>query len=68
MPVSEVERQFKRIHSVASTALGDLFTYFDRQWINRNIPLLMWNCHDLDHRTNTISEGTYQKVLLQIDI
>ena len=57
MPVSEVEQQFKRIHAIASTALDDLFTYFDRQWINGNIPLSMWNCYDLDHRTNNISEG-----------
>lgn len=28
MPVFEVERQFKRIRSVVSTALGDVFTYF----------------------------------------
>ena len=67
MPVSEVERQFKRIRSIVSTALDDLFTYFDRQWINGNIPLMMWNCHNLDHRTNNISEGIYLNVLLQVD-
>lgn len=52
MPVSEVEQQFKCIRAIASTALDDLFTYFDRQRINGNIPLVMWNFHDLDHHTN----------------
>ncbi len=55
--LNQVERQFQRIRAVSSTSLDDLFTYFDRQWINGNIPLSMWNFYDLNHRTNNISEG-----------
>ena len=57
MPVHEVERQFNRIRTISSTSLEDLFTYFDRQWINGSVPLSMWNFHDLNHRTNNVSEG-----------
>ncbi|CAF2843674.1 unnamed protein product [Rotaria sp. Silwood2] len=57
MPVSEVEYEFKRIRSIASPSLDDLFTYFYRQWIDGNVPLSMWNFYDLDHRTNNICEA-----------
>jgi len=57
MPVCEVEQQFKRIRGVSSSSLDDLFVYFEHQWINGTIPLAMWNSHELDHRTNNVSEG-----------
>lgn len=57
MPLDEVEQQFKRIREISSTALDDLFMYFERQWMNGNVPLSMWNSYDADHRTNNISEG-----------
>lgn len=63
MPICEVERQFKRLRAVASSSLDDLFTYFNRQWINGNIPLSMWNSHSLDHRTNNISEGINKRLI-----
>jgi hypothetical protein len=62
MPICEVERQFKRLRAIASSSLDDLFTYFNRQWINGNIPLSMWNSHSLDHRTNNISEGIKKRL------
>ncbi len=58
MPISEVEKQFKRIRTISSSSLDDLFVYFERQWMNGSIPLSMWNSNDADHRTNNISEGT----------
>jgi hypothetical protein len=63
MPICEVERQFKRLRAIASSSLDDLFTYFNRQWINGNIPLSMWNSHSLDHRTNNISEGINKRLI-----
>ncbi|CAF1140680.1 unnamed protein product [Adineta steineri] len=57
MPVHEVERQFGRLRNIASSSLDDLFIYFHRQWINGNVPLAMWNFHELNHRTNNISEA-----------
>ncbi|UJR24210.1 hypothetical protein I4U23_027177 [Adineta vaga] len=57
MPVHEVERQFERLRNIASPSLDDLFVYFHRQWIDGNVPLIMWNFHELDHRTNNISEA-----------
>ncbi|CAF0872413.1 unnamed protein product [Adineta steineri] len=57
MPIHEVERQYKRLRDIASASLDDLFIYFHRQWINGNVSLTMWNFHELDHRTNNISEG-----------
>lgn len=57
IPMSEVERQFKRLRTISSNTLDDLFVYFDRQWINGNVPMSMWNFHELSHRTNNISEG-----------
>ena len=67
MPISEVERQFKRIQSISSSSLDDLFTYFDRQWINGNIALSMWNFHELEHRTNNVSEGNKKNTDLEIE-
>ena len=57
MPLSEVEHQFHRLRQVSSPSLDDLFQYFDRQWIKGNVALSMWNFHELNHRTNNISEG-----------
>ncbi|CAF1506917.1 unnamed protein product [Adineta ricciae] len=56
MPIQEVESQFKRLRNVASESLDDIFIYFERQWISGRIPLNMWKFHDLNHRTNNISE------------
>lgn len=65
MPLGQVEQQFKRIRELASTALDDLFIYFERQWINGNVPLSMWNAYDVDHRTNNISEGNEKIVSIE---
>ncbi|CAF3819673.1 unnamed protein product [Rotaria sordida] len=62
MPISEVEYQFKRIRTIASPSLDDLFTYFYRQWIDGNVPLSMWNFYDLNHRTNNICEGSLKNL------
>ncbi|CAF1603396.1 unnamed protein product [Adineta ricciae] len=57
MPPAEVEKQFKRIRALSSDSLDDLFTYFQRQWINGNVPLTLWNANEYDDRTNNISEA-----------
>ncbi|CAF3509552.1 unnamed protein product [Rotaria sp. Silwood2] len=63
MPIEEIEGQFKRIREISSTALDDLFIYFERQWINGNVPLSMWNVNVVDDRTNNVSDGN-QKLFL----
>ncbi|CAF3356453.1 unnamed protein product [Rotaria socialis] len=63
MPICEVEQQFKRIREILSSSLYDLLVYFERQWIKGSVPLSMWNSNDVDHRTNSISEGNEIKCL-----
>lgn len=68
MPISEVEKQFKRIRVLSSPSLDDLFIYFERQWINGNIPLSLWNANESDHRTNNIAEDIRENLYREREI
>lgn len=56
LPINEVDKQFQRIRTLASAALEDLFTYFNRQWMKGSVPREMWNFNNFEHRTNNVCE------------
>jgi hypothetical protein len=56
-PIDEGESQFQRLQTITSIALGDLLLYFQHQWMYGVVSIQMWDFHDINHRTNNISEG-----------
>jgi hypothetical protein len=60
LPVDKVQIAFDNLRTNSSEnvkeTLHQLFLYFDNYWM-QEIPLLRWNAHGLQHRTNNICEG-----------
>ncbi len=58
LPCQEVEFAFEELVPKAPPLLVNLIDYFRNFWF-RQMPLELWNVHNLDIRTNNNAEGKY---------
>lgn len=56
LPVAIVRQNFDMLQAASPDGLEDLFEYFQQFWLSR-VPLILWNVHGVEMRTNNFVEG-----------
>ncbi|CAF1033021.1 unnamed protein product [Rotaria magnacalcarata] len=60
LPCREVEDGFEHLVSKAPSLLSNLLDYFRKFWF-RQMPVELWNVHNIDIRTNNHAEGWHNR-------
>jgi len=66
LPLSVIHVTFRQLKAAAPPSVHPLFAYFEQQWLG-NVPIKMWNVHNVDIRTNNDCEGWHNRFNRLVD-